>query len=54
MNCIGCMNELEYAYELQEQGYYLATYQKNPNSFPNHKGHLSLIVIDYRGRVYIL
>ena len=52
-NCIACMHELDYAYELQEQGFYIATIDKWPGSYPNHKGHFLLIVVDSKGRVVV-
>ena len=53
MTCEGCDFELQFAYELQEQGLHVATTKDRPSSYPNTKKHFAVMMVDDNGKIVI-
>ena len=52
-NCVGCKEELNFAFEYAKKGLYLATSIDCPSSYPNVREHFCLMMVDDDGNIMV-
>lgn len=52
-NCEGCFEELNAAFEYQEEGLHLATVKGDMSENIGSKGHFGLIMVDDNGKIKV-